>query len=126
MPRSPAPATSSRLTAGRTALRAVALALTGLTAVALGLAGHAPRLALGEGDLVDVLWALMGVAGLALVVAAFVIVLRGRRLRWKLCAGIVVLVLLQFYVLPVVLAGLAVNADRFDVAPASSLGVPGA
>jgi uncharacterized protein len=115
-----------RVPGTRSIFRAVALVLVGLTAAASGIGGHAARLVLGDGDLLDLLWTAVGVAGLGLVVIEFVSALRGKRLRWKLVAAAVILLLLQFYVFPVVLASLAVNADRFDVAPASSLGIPGA
>jgi pimeloyl-ACP methyl ester carboxylesterase len=83
---------------------------------AFGLARHVPPIVLGDASAIDVAGAAVCLAGLALVAVAFRTALRGRRLRWKLAAIPVILLLLQFYVFPVVLAGLAVNADRFDVA----------
>ena len=127
MARSPAPAASSPVARGAAWwVGVLLLAALGLTMAAFGLAGHGPQLVLGDGDALDVLATLVGLAGLGLVVGAFTVALRGRALPWKLAAIPVVLLLLQFYVFPVVVAGLAVNADRFDVAPAASLGVPGA
>jgi uncharacterized protein len=101
----------------------VSLAVAGLAAAAVGCARHVPPLVLGDGNALDVLGALLGLLGVALIVAAFVIALRGRRRRWRLAAVPVLLLLAQFYVLPVTIAVLAMNADRVDVAPASSLGL---
>jgi uncharacterized protein len=104
----------------------VALAVAGLTATAYGCGRHLPRLVLGDGSLVDVLGTAVGLAGAALVVAAFWLGFAGRSRRAKLLAIPIALLLAQFYVLPVITAALAVNADRFDVAPAASLGLAGA
>jgi uncharacterized protein len=104
----------------------VTLAVAGLTAAAYGCGRHLPRLVLGDGGLVDVAGTAIGLAGVALVVAAFWLGFAGRSRRAKLLAVPIALLLAQFYVLPVVTAALAVNADRFDVAPAASLGFAGA
>jgi uncharacterized protein len=105
--------------------RAAAAAGAGLAAT-LGLAVCAPRIAYGRAGPLDYLGALAGLAGVGLVALAFRLALRGRSRRAHVFALPVVAVLLQFWALPLVGAGLAVNAPRTAVPPARTLGVPGA
>lgn len=69
---------------------------------------------------------MIGVAGLALIGLAFRLALRGRGRRAHLLALPVAVLLLQFYAVPLLGAGLAVNAPRTAVPPARMLGLPGA
>ena len=106
---------------GRAALAAAAGLVAGV-----GLAACAPRIAYGRAGPLDYLGVLAGLAGVALVGLAFHLVLRGRGRRAHLLALPVVVVLLQFYALPLLTAGLAVNAPRAAIPPARTLALPGA
>jgi uncharacterized protein len=100
--------------------------IAGLVAAAPGLAHHAARIATGVTESSDYTGALLGLAGLALIALAFYEALHGRRLAIKLLAIPVALVLLEWYALPVLMAGLATNAGHPDVAGAATLGLRGA
>jgi pimeloyl-ACP methyl ester carboxylesterase len=98
----------------------------GLAAAAAGLSRHAARIVAGTPEPVDYTGALLGLAGIALVGLAFHEALRGRGRSAKLLAIPAVLVLAQWFLLPVVTAGLVTNAHHHHVAGAASLGLPGA
>lgn len=107
--------------------RALLFGIAGLVAAGVGLAPHAPRLVTGPATAVDYIGVLVGLAGVALIVLAFREALRGRRLAIQLLIAIPVgLALLQWYVLPVTTAGLVTNTSHPPIAPAATLGLPGA
>jgi uncharacterized protein len=107
-------------------IRTLLAATIGLAASAVGLALHVPGLVLDPVHARDVTGALMAVAGVVLIVLAFRIALRAQRRRVKLLAVPVSLVLLQWFVVPLVNAGLVVNVPRQEIPSAASLGVRGA
>jgi pimeloyl-ACP methyl ester carboxylesterase len=82
-----------------------------------------PRIAYGRAGPLDYAGAL---AGLALIGLAFRLGLRGRGRLAHVLALAVVALLLQFYALPLLSAGLAVNAPRAGIPPARTLGLSGA
>jgi uncharacterized protein len=99
----------------------------GLGATAAGLAHHLPRLVLGSPKGSDFTGGtLLALAGIALIALAFRVALRGHAWQVKLLAIPVGLVLLQWFALPVLSAGLATNTSRPRIASASSLGLAGA
>jgi pimeloyl-ACP methyl ester carboxylesterase len=69
---------------------------------------------------------LLGLAGIALIVFVARLAFRGRRRRTKLLAIGIALVAAQWIVLPIVGAGLAVNAPGPHAPAASALHLPGA
>jgi uncharacterized protein len=107
-------------------VRGLLAATLGLAACAPGLALHVPRLALGHAGVGDYTGLLVAAAGLALTFLAFQIALRGRRRLAKAAAVPVVLALLQWYALPVIEAGVALNTPRHEIETARSLGLSGA
>lgn len=68
----------------------------------------------------------VGVAGVLAFGWAMKIAFAGRRWFWKLLAVPIALVTLQFYAMPMVVGGLAVNAPQRDVPSAATLEVRGA
>jgi uncharacterized protein len=103
-----------------------AAAVAGLAALAVGAAVHVPRIALGRARAVDYAGALLVPAGLAPIVFALRLALRGRRRRAWLVAFAVCAVVLQWFVVPVMTAGLAINAPRDSAPAARTLGLAGA
>jgi hypothetical protein len=98
---------------------ALLAATIGLACVAAGFAVHLPHATLRGPSAVDVAGVVVGMAGIALVAMAVRLALRGRRRRTKLLTIPVCLVMAQWVVLPIVIAGLAVNArDRGCPPPA--------
>jgi hypothetical protein len=107
-------------------VRTLAAALVGLVAAA-SLPHDALRVATGVAGASDYIGVIVGLAGVVLIVLAFREALRGRRLAIKLLIAIPVgLALLQWYVLPVTLAGLVTNTSHPHIAGATTLGLPGA
>jgi uncharacterized protein len=98
----------------------------GAAAAAPALAHHLPRLALASAHADDWSGVLLAAAGLSLIVLAFWQALRGTRLRAKLLAIPVLLVLAQWYAVPLVIAGLATNATHPTAPSARTLGIAGA
>lgn len=107
-------------------LRAAGVGVVGFLAAAYGLAAHLPSLALGRASVAHAAGALLGLAGLAVLVWAVHAAVAGRGWRGRLAAAAAGVVVAQVVVVPVVGAGLAVNADADDPGPASGLGLPGA
>lgn len=100
--------------------------VAGLLAVALGGAVHLPRLLLGRARVIDVVGALLVPAGIALIFVAVRRALRGRGWRARLVALAIGAIVLQWFVVPVLTAGLAINAARDAVPAARTLGLQGA
>src|SRR4051812_23727539 len=98
----------------------------GLFAAALGFAVFLPHALLANARVIDVVGTVVGLAGLALVVFAFRAVLTGRRKRTKLLAIPATLVLIQWFLVPVIGGGLAVNTTHPHIQSATTLGLPGA
>jgi pimeloyl-ACP methyl ester carboxylesterase len=94
--------------------------------VAIGLAVHLPHAILRGPTVADVAGVLLGLAGIALIVFVARLAFRGRRRRTKLLAIGIALVAAQWIVLPIVGAGLAVNAPDPRAPAASALHLPGA
>jgi pimeloyl-ACP methyl ester carboxylesterase len=107
-------------------VRALLAGAIGLGVAAPGLAHHLPRLVLASAHADDYSGVLLALAGTALVALAFHTALRGTRARLKLLAIPTLLVLGQWYAIPLVTAGLATNTTHARVASASTLGLPGA
>jgi uncharacterized protein len=107
-------------------MRALAGIAAGLAALALGGAVHAPRLLLGRARVIDVVGALLVPAGLALIVVALRRALHGRGWRARLLAIVAGAIVVQWFVVPLVTAGLVINAPRQDAPAATTLGLAGA
>jgi len=107
-------------------IRALLAGVIGAAAAAPALAHHLPRLVLARAHPDDWSGLLLAAAGIALIALGLWLALRGTRLGTKLLAIPVVLVLVQWYAIPVVTAGLATNTTHPRVASASTLGLPGA
>ena len=107
-------------------IRALLAGALGLGATAAGLAHHVARLAVAGPHATDFTGVLLALAGVALVALAFRVALEGRGLVAKLLAIPVLLVLVQWFVLPVITAGIATNTPRPHIASAASLALPGA
>jgi pimeloyl-ACP methyl ester carboxylesterase len=107
-------------------MRPIAGITAGLVAVALGGSVHLPRLFLGRARLIDVLGALLVPAGLALIVLGMRRSLRGRGWRARLLAIVAGAVVVQWFVVPVLTAGLVINAPQRDAPAASALRLAGA
>ncbi len=107
-------------------VRTLLAGLVGLGATAAGLAHHAARVVVASPEASDYTGVLLGLAGITLIALAFRVALRGRSLRIKLLAIPVVLVLAQWFVLPVTTAGIVTNAPHPHIAGAATLGLPGA
>jgi alpha-beta hydrolase superfamily lysophospholipase len=107
-------------------MRPVAGIAAGLVATALGGSVHLPRLFLGRARVIDVLGALLVPAGLVLIVHGARRALRGRGWRARLLAIVAGAVMVQWFVVPVLTAGLVINAPRRDAPAASTLGLAGA
>src|SRR4051794_4904429 len=105
---------------------AFAALLLGLAASAAGFAVYLPHAILTGVRAVDVVGTLVGISGLVLIVMAFRVAFHGRRTRTKLLAIPLCLILAQFFVVPVVGGGLAVNTTHPHIPRASSLGLAGA
>jgi alpha-beta hydrolase superfamily lysophospholipase len=114
------------LTGGRVS-RTALVGTVGLAASLVGSASsvpHAVLVGIGGSDYTGLLFT---AAGIALVVVAFVVALRGRRLALKLLLGVAaVFVIAQWLIGPAINAGVATNAPRPVIAAAGSLGMPGA
>jgi len=108
-------------------VRAALAALLGLVALAAGGAIFLSHAILTGVRPVDVLGILLIPAGLAVLVVAGRIALRGRR-RWvKLVAiAIAAVVVAQFWLVPVMNAGIVTHAPREPAPAAATLGLPGA
>ena len=108
-------------------VRFLLAAVVGLGATGLGLATSVPHAVLtgiGGGDFTGIL---ATAAGIALVVLAFWIGLRGRRLLVKLAlGGLACFVIAQWLIAPAINVGIVTNAPRPTVASAKALGLPGA
>ncbi len=103
------------------------LGLLGLIAMLVTLGGPLPHALLTGVTAGDILGILVGALGLTLVVLAFRVALRGRRLAVKLIVAVVaVFVIAQWLIAPAINAGLATNAPRPAVAGAATLGIAGA
>jgi uncharacterized protein len=111
---------------GERVVRTLLPGLIGLVAMAAGLAHHAARLVVGAPQASDYTGVLLALAGIALIVLAFHTALHGRRRAAKLLAIPVVLVLLQWYAIPVITAGVVTNVPRPHIDGAASLALPGA
>jgi uncharacterized protein len=98
----------------------------GLGATAAGLAHHVARLVVAGPHASDFTGVLLALAGLALIGLAFRVALKGRGTVAKLLAIPVLVVLVQWFALPVLTAGIATNAARPHIASAATLGLPGA
>jgi len=107
-------------------MRPIAGIAAGLVAVALGGSVHLPRLLLGRARVIDALGALLVPAGLALIVVGVHRALHGRGWRTRLLAIVAGAVVVQWFVVPVLTAGLVINAPRRDAPAATTLGLPGA
>ena len=108
-------------------VRGLLAAVIGLSATVTGLASTVPHAVLTGADGADYTGILATAAGIALVVLAFRIALRGRRLLVKLTFGIpACFVIAQWLIAPAVNAGIATNAPRPTIASARTLGLPGA
>ena len=103
-----------------------AATVAGLAALAVGAAVHVPRIALGRARAVDSAGALLVPVGLALIVIALRLALHGRRRRAWLVAFAVCAVVLQWFVVPVMTAGLAINAPADRAPAARTLALAGA
>lgn len=108
------------------AVRTVLAGALGLAACADGLGAHLSHALTAGLSVRDVTGIAVAVAGIALVALAFRTALRGRSRRVKALAIPVVLVLLQWFAVPVMTAALVTNAERADAPAASSLGLGGA
>jgi dienelactone hydrolase len=109
------------------AARATLAALLGLAALAVAGGIFLPHAILTGVRPVDIAGLVLVPVGLALLAVAARTALRGRRLWVKIVViAAAVVITLQWWVLPVVTAGLATNAPRPAVATASTLGLPGA
>jgi hypothetical protein len=106
--------------------RALLAGVIGAVAVAPALAHHLPRLVLASAHPDDWSGVLLAAAGIALIALAVSLALRGTRLRAKLLAIPVLLVLVQWYAIPLVTAGLATNTTHPAAPSARSLGIAGA
>jgi alpha-beta hydrolase superfamily lysophospholipase len=106
-------------------VRTLLAAIIGLAASADGVAVHLAHAAVQGPRPIDVTGALAAIAGLCLIGLAFRIALRGRPRRTWLLAVPICLVVLQWFVLPVLAAGLATNTPRPDVPAAHTLGLAG-
>jgi pimeloyl-ACP methyl ester carboxylesterase len=106
--------------------RPLLVGAAGLVAAAYGLGVHLAHALIDGPSLADVPGIAVGLAGLALVVHAYRLALRGRGRLAKVLAVLVTLVLLQWFALPVVTGGLVSNAPRGPVDAAATLGIPGA
>jgi pimeloyl-ACP methyl ester carboxylesterase len=102
------------------------LGVLGLVAATVGLGVNLPNIVVGDAGAVDYPGALAGVAGVGLVGVAFWTAVRGRRRRVKLLIVPAVLVLLQWWAVPVMNAALVTNAERPVSPDASGLGLDGA
>lgn len=111
---------------GGRALRTAIAGTAGLAATAAGFAVHLPHALLSDTRAADVTGVAAGLAGIVLVALACHAALGGTRRRTKLLAIPAVLVLIQWFVIPVVGGGLAVNTTHPDVPSATTLGLPGA
>lgn len=107
-------------------IRALLAGALGLGATAAGLAHHVARLAVAGPHASDFTGVLLALVGIALVALAFRVALEERGLVAKLLAIPVLLVLAQWFVLPVMTAGIATNSPRPHIARAASLALPGA
>jgi uncharacterized protein len=112
------------LAAGRLG-RGVLAWVAGLLATVAGLAGSVAQAVLG-GEVTDYAGVLLAVSGLVLLGVAFAITFAGRRIVVKLLALPLLFVLLQWVVLPAVVAGIGTSARHDDIAGAASLGLAGA
>ena len=122
-----APALLALFIARGRVVRGVLAALIGLSTTVTGLATTVPHAVLTGADGADYTGIPATAAGIALVVLAFRIALRGRRLLVKLAFGIpACFVIAQWLIAPAVNAGIATNAPRPVVASARTLGLPGA
>lgn len=112
--------------AGR-ALRALLAFLVGIGATLVGLATSLPQAVLTGLAGADITGILATVAGIVLVVQAFSIVLRGRRLMVRLALAIpACIVIAQWLLAPAINAGIAAHTPRPAIAGASTLGLAGA
>jgi uncharacterized protein len=107
-------------------VRTLLAAVLGLAASAVGLALHVPSVAFGSADARDITGVALAPAGFVLIGLAFRLALRGRSRRVKLLAIPVCLILLQWYAVPVMNAGVVVNVPRQELPSADSLGVAAA
>ncbi len=122
-----APALLALFIAHGRVVRGLLAALIGLSATVTGLATTVPHAVLTGADGADYTGILATAAGIALVVLAFRIALRGRPLLVKVAFGIpACFVIAQWLIAPAVNAGIATNAPRPVVASARTLGLPGA
>ncbi|UGS36982.1 alpha/beta hydrolase [Capillimicrobium parvum] len=120
------PATTATARLPRAA-RAALAGVLGLVALAAGGAVFLAHAILTGVRPVDVLGILLIPVGVALLAVAATTALRGRR-RWVQIVSVVVAVAVvaQWWLVPVINAGLATNAPREQVASAATLGLPGA
>lgn len=112
---------------GGRAVRVLLAGLIGLGATLAGLAmrvSHAVLTGMGGADVTGIL---ATVSGVTLVVLAFWIGLRGRRVVVKLAGGIIALfVIAQWLIAPAINAGFVTHAPRDAIPSARTLAVPGA
>jgi fermentation-respiration switch protein FrsA (DUF1100 family) len=113
------------LRCGRLARTLLAGAL-GLAAAAAGIALYAVPVILAGASASTYTGLLLTAAGLVLVGLAFRLAFGGRRRRVKLLAVPAAVVMLQWVVFPAVFAGLVTSARHPTIAPAGTLGLPGA
>jgi len=107
-------------------IRVLLAGALGLGATAAGLAHHVARLVVAGPHASDFTGVLLALAGLTLVGLAFRVALEGRGIGAKLLAVPVLLALLQWFVLPVMVAGIATNVSRPHIPSAAGLGLSGA
>lgn len=109
------------------AVRGLLAFLVGLSATVGGLATSVPHAVLTGLAGADLTGILATVAGAVLIVLAFWIALRGRRLVVKLAIAIpACFVIAQWLIEPAINAGIATHAPRPVIASASTLGLTGA
>ena len=121
-----APALFALFVRGGRLVRTLLAATIGLAASAVGFGLNVPGLVLDPVQARDATGAAMAVAGVVLVALAFRIALRGQRRRVKLLAIPISLALLQWFVVPVMNAGVVVNVPRQGIPSPHSLSLPGA
>jgi peptidoglycan/xylan/chitin deacetylase (PgdA/CDA1 family)/fermentation-respiration switch protein FrsA (DUF1100 family) len=114
-----------RRTSGR-ALRANAAGAVGLAALVLALTTTGPDLAMNGPSPIAVAGTLAGVAGIALLVLAYRAATAGRRRRVHLLGAAVVILVLQFVVVPAFNIGVVTHAPTPAIRPATTLGYAGA
>jgi hypothetical protein len=113
-----------RRTSGR-ALRANAAGAVGLAALVLALTTTGPDLAMNGPSPIAVAGTLAGVAGIALLVLAYRAATAGRRRRVHLLGAAVVILVLQFVVVPAFNIGVITHAPTPAIRPATMLGYAG-